>query len=116
VSDGPPVWWVYILECGDGTLYTGVTTDLARRLAAHRAGRGARYTRGRGRLRLRWSAAAASHGEALQREAAIKRLPRVDKLALCAARKTGRRGDGEQFGSGLRRRVRSAQRARGETK
>ncbi|HEY3351774.1 MAG TPA: GNAT family N-acetyltransferase [Polyangia bacterium] len=79
------LWWVYVLECGDGTLYTGVTTDLARRLAQHQAGQGARYTRGRGRLRLRWFTAAAGQGRALAREAALKRLPRGRKLALPAA-------------------------------
>ena len=46
-------WWVYILRCGDGTLYTGTAADVERRLAAHRRGRGAKYTRGRGRWR--WS-------------------------------------------------------------
>jgi len=45
-------WYVYILRCGDGTLYTGITDDVDRRLAAHRAGRGAKYTRGRGPLEL----------------------------------------------------------------
>lgn len=43
------MWYVYVLRCGDGTLYTGTTDDVARRLAAHRAGKGAKYTRGRGR-------------------------------------------------------------------
>ena len=45
-------WYVYILRCGDGTLYTGITDDIPRRLAAHRAGKGAKYTRGRGPLEL----------------------------------------------------------------
>ena len=45
-------WYVYILRCGDGTLYTGVTDDVPRRLAAHRSGKGAKYTRGRGPLEL----------------------------------------------------------------
>jgi putative endonuclease len=76
------VYWVYIARCGDGTLYTGVTIDLARRLAQHSAGRGARYTRGRGGVRLRYCEAAATKGRALRREAAIKRLPRARKLQL----------------------------------
>ncbi|MBI5480843.1 MAG: GIY-YIG nuclease family protein [Deltaproteobacteria bacterium] len=76
------VTWVYIARCGDGTLYTGVTTDLHRRLAQHSAGRGARYTRGRGGVRLRYCEAAATRGQALRREAAIKRLPRARKLRL----------------------------------
>jgi putative endonuclease len=75
-------YWVYIARCGDGTLYTGVTTDLARRLRQHATGRGARYTRGRGDVRLRYCEAAADRGRALRREAAIKRLPRARKLLL----------------------------------
>ena len=50
-------WWVYILRCGDGTLYTGMTDDPERRLAAHRSGHGAKYTRGRGPLELVYSEA-----------------------------------------------------------
>jgi len=76
------VWHVYLLECGDGTLYCGVTNDLARRLAAHEAGKGARYTRGRGPLRLVWSEACGSRGAALRRELEVKSLPRSRKLAL----------------------------------
>lgn len=79
--DGPS-WRVYLLECADGTLYCGVTNDLARRLAMHDAGRGARYTRGRGPVRLAWSEEAASKGDALRRERAIKRIPRSAKLRL----------------------------------
>ena len=76
------VTWVYVARCGDGTLYTGVTTDLARRLEQHATGRGARYTRGRGGVRLHHCEAAATKGQALRREAAIKRLPRARKLLL----------------------------------
>ena len=74
-------WWVYILRCGDGTLYTGMTDDPERRLAAHR-GHGAKYTRGRGPLELVYSEACGTRGDALRREAAIKRLPRAKKLRL----------------------------------
>jgi putative endonuclease len=74
-------WLVYVLRCGDGTLYTGITNDLERRLAQHRAGSGARYTRGRGPLRLLGSAVAGSRSDALRTEARIKRLPRRQKLA-----------------------------------
>ena len=49
-------WWVYLLRCGDGTLYTGITDDLDRRLAAHNAGRGAKYTRSRRPVTLVWRA------------------------------------------------------------
>lgn len=75
-------WHVYLVACADGTLYCGVTNDLARRMAAHDAGTGARYTRGRGPVRLVWSERAASRGEALRRELAVKRMSRVGKLRL----------------------------------
>lgn len=76
-------WTVYVLECGDGTLYTGITNDLEKRLQAHEAGKGARYTRGRGPFRLRHREGAESKGEALSRELEIKRMSRGRKLALC---------------------------------
>jgi putative endonuclease len=72
------------LRCGDGTLYTGATNDLARRVEAHALGRGARYTRTRLPVTLAWSAPAPGRGGALRREAAIKRLTRAEKLALVA--------------------------------
>ena len=64
------------------TLYTGMTDDPERRLAAHRSGHGAKYTRGRGPLELVYSEACGTRGDALRREAAIKRLPRAKKLRL----------------------------------
>ncbi len=73
---------VYILRCGDGTLYTGCTNDLNRRLAAHSAGRGAKYTRARLPVALVYQEPAADRSQALRREAAIKALPRAQKLAL----------------------------------
>ena len=75
-------WFVYILRCGDGTLYTGVTTDLDRRVAAHQRGTASKYTRARRPVRLACFEPAESRAEALKREAAIKRLPRRGKLAL----------------------------------
>ncbi len=75
-------WVVYILRCADDTLYTGITNDLDRRLAAHAEGRGARYTRGRLPVELRYLEPAASRSAATRREAEIKRLPRQGKLAL----------------------------------
>ena len=75
-------WLVYILECGDGTLYTGITDDLDKRLKAHNTGRGAKYTRGRGPLTLRYREKCADHGAALRREAEIKRLSRQQKWIL----------------------------------
>ena len=75
-------WTVYILRCGDGTLYTGCTNDLPRRLAAHRSGRGAKYTRSRLPVEPVYREEAADKSAALRREAAIKRLDRRKKLAL----------------------------------
>ncbi|GMV48568.1 GIY-YIG nuclease family protein [Nitrospirales bacterium NOB] len=75
-------WVVYILECRDGTLYTGITTDLERRLRDHAAGTAAKYTRGRGPLTVRYTESTSDRPTALQREAAIKALPRSAKLAL----------------------------------
>lgn len=75
-------WHLYLLRCGDGTLYCGIAVDVAARLAQHRAGKGAKYTRGRAPLELVYQEACASRSEALRRERAVKRLPRADKLAL----------------------------------
>lgn len=76
------VWTVYILECGDGTLYTGITDDLERRLKAHAQGKGAKYTRGRGPLKLRYREELPDKGAALKREYAIKQLSKTEKMAL----------------------------------
>ncbi len=75
-------WYVYMLLCGDNTLYTGMTDNVARRLAAHRAGRGARYTRGRGPLQLVYLEEMPDRSAALRREAAVKRLTRQEKDGL----------------------------------
>ena len=75
-------WIVYMLRCSDGSLYTGITNDLERRVATHRAGKGGAYTRSRLPVRLVYSERRANRGAALSREAAIKRLPRLAKLAL----------------------------------
>jgi predicted GIY-YIG superfamily endonuclease len=75
-------WFVYILRCGDGTLYTGTTVDVHARLEAHRNGKGAKYTRGRGPLELVYEEACLNKGAALKRELSIKALSREDKLKL----------------------------------
>ena len=75
-------WWVYLLRCGDGTLYTGITDDLNRRLAAHNAGRGAKYTRSRRPVTLVWREEQPDKSAALRREYAVKQLTRAKKLAL----------------------------------
>lgn len=76
------VWHLYILRCGDGTLYTGITNDVEKRLEAHRSGRGAKYTRGRGPLELVYRETCGSYSEALKREIAVKKLRREEKLGL----------------------------------
>ena len=78
-------WTVYILRCGDNTLYTGITNDLPRRLAAHRSGKGAKYTRGRGPLTLLYTEEQPDRSAASRREAAIKTLSRTEKEALAAS-------------------------------
>lgn len=78
-------WVCYLLECADGTLYCGITNDLDKRLAAHNAGEGAKYTRGRAPMRLAYYESCADKSAALKRENAIKGLPRLKKLALVDA-------------------------------
>lgn len=75
-------WFCYLLECGDGTLYAGITTGLARRVARHNAGSASKYTRARRPVRLLWSEPWPDRASASRREAAIKRLPRPAKRAL----------------------------------
>ena len=74
--------YTYILECADGSLYTGWTNDLAGRVKAHNAGRGAKYTRSHRPVHLVYFESCATKGEALSREAAIKKMTRAAKLAL----------------------------------
>jgi putative endonuclease len=73
---------VYLLRCGDDSLYCGITNDVEARLEAHRSGKGARYTRGRGPIRLVLKRRCADKGAALRLEYAIKQLDRSAKLAL----------------------------------
>ena len=75
-------WKLYILRCGDGTLYTGITTDVEKRLEAHRTGKGAKYTRGRSPLELVYQEACGDHSAALKRELEIKKLSRDEKEKL----------------------------------
>ena len=76
------IWHLYILRCRDGSLYTGITTDVERRLEAHRRGKGAKYTRGRGPLELVYREECGDHSAALKRELEIKALPRAKKQEL----------------------------------
>ena len=79
-------WYLYILRCKDNTLYTGITTDVEKRLEAHRSGKGAKYTRGRAPLELVYQESCGSHSNALKREAEIKKLPRTAKEMLVKTR------------------------------
>ena len=82
-------WHVYIIQRGDGALYTGITTDPQRRRRQHAEGRGAKYLRGQGELRLVYLESGHDHTSAARRELAIKRLRRAAKLALIAAAAAG---------------------------
>ena len=77
-------WQTYIIKCSDDSLYTGITIDLEKRLAAHNAGKGAKYTASRRPVHLVYREGAANRSEASKRENEIKKLSRNDKLALCA--------------------------------
>ena len=81
-------WYVYILLCRGETFYCGITDDVSRRLEAHRSGKGAKYTRGRGPLELVYTEECPSHSDALKREAAIKKLTRPEKEKLIEAYQT----------------------------
>lgn len=86
-------WTVYILRCGDGTLYTGATCDLPRRLRAHQSGTGAKYTRSRPPVELVYREETADKSAALRREIAIKRLTRREKLTLIEGEGAALHGD-----------------------
>ncbi len=79
-------WVCYLLQCADNTLYCGITNNLDKRLAAHNAGEGAKYTRGRAPLRLVYQEVCEDKSAALKREMQIKKMPRNEKLKLCVER------------------------------
>ena len=78
----PPDWYVYMLECADGSLYTGIARDIDARLNKHNNGKASRYTRSRLPVKLVYCEAATDRSNASQREAEIKRLTRSAKLSL----------------------------------
>ena len=84
-------WTVYLLRCRDGSLYTGITNDLPKRLKAHAAGKASRYTRSRLPVELAFQESQPTKSRALGREAAIKRLPRQAKLDLVSSLGAGKR-------------------------
>lgn len=75
-------WYVYMVQCADGSLYTGVATDVVARVATHNGGKGAKYTRGRLPVALVYQECAGERGAALRRELAIKRLRAAEKRRL----------------------------------
>ncbi len=79
-------YFLYILECDDGSLYTGITNDLARRFEQHKSGRGGRFTRSRAVVRVAYTEEHPDRSSALKREAEIKRLPRRNKLEMIRTR------------------------------
>jgi putative endonuclease len=82
IGSSVPAWFVYVVQCRDGSLYTGIARDVHARVDKHNQGQGARYTRGRGPVRLVHVERKRSQGAALRREAAIKSMPRKAKVAL----------------------------------
>lgn len=87
MTEDTAAWWVYLLQCNDQSLYVGITTDLQRRLQEHNGMTpgGARYTRSRRPVRLVWSEPSGSRSAAAQREAAIRKLSRIQKEQLIQA-------------------------------
>lgn len=81
-SETDGLWTVYILECRDGRLYTGITNDIEKRLQAHNDGTAARFTRGRGPVSLQYTEQHPDRSAASKRETAIKKLSRTEKLLL----------------------------------
>ncbi len=81
-------WCCYLLQCADGTLYCGITNDLDKRLAAHNAGDGAKYTRSRLPVRLVYQELCADRSAASKREREIKEMKRCEKVQLCASGST----------------------------
>lgn len=80
-------WKLYILRCGDGSLYTGITVDIEARFAQHCNGTGAKYTRGRGPLELVYVEECGDHSQALKREYQVKSLSKTEKLTMIQTRK-----------------------------
>ncbi len=85
MTESPKGWWVYLLRCSDGSLYTGIATDVERRCAEHNAGTGAKYTRSRRPVEVVYREPCADKSSALRREIAVKRLYRREKVALVAS-------------------------------
>jgi putative endonuclease len=78
-------WHIYIIECKDGKLYTGITNSLTHRIKSHNSGNGGRFTKYRTPVKLHYSEDYPTKSEALKREAAIKRLTRAEKIELISS-------------------------------
>jgi putative endonuclease len=87
-----PAWHCYLLACADGTIYSGITTDPARREAMHNRGTASKYTRSRRPVRIVWTEPHPDRASASRREAALKRMPAASKRALAASAATPGRG------------------------
>jgi len=81
----PVCWWIYLLECEGGSIYTGITTDVGARFAKHLSGKGAKYTRARPPIRILKTVQCQDHSAALKAEYAIKKMTAAQKRAFCAA-------------------------------
>lgn len=86
MAEKPKQHFTYVLQCKDGTLYTGYTTNIEKRMKMHEQGKGAKYTRGRGPFKLLFQQACDSKSAALRLEAMIKSFPRTDKLQFIRER------------------------------
>lgn len=86
-TDGP--WFLYMVECRDGSLYTGITNDIERRIGQHNDGTGARYTRSRRPVRIRYQELCESRSAALMRECAVRLMSPKEKWALISAYESG---------------------------
>jgi len=85
-SKKTPSWFAYLLRCGDGSLYCGITNKLKLRIAAHNRGKGAKYTRSRGPVALAWSRRCKTKSHALKLEYRIKQMPKIEKERLASGR------------------------------
>lgn len=84
MADSERLWYVYILRCADNTLYTGITCDLSRRLKQHNTGKGAKYTRGRGPVKLVFAETCSCRSSASKREYVLKQMTTEQKRQLIA--------------------------------
>jgi len=82
VPDKEPEWFLYLIRCSGGQLYTGITTDVERRYSEHSEGKGAKFLRGKGPLQLVFSENIGTHSDALKTELKIKKLRKSEKEAL----------------------------------